>query len=72
MALHKSIAEVLAMSGSEILEWQYHFKHEPMVDHFWTTAQICSVIANVMGSSKGKKFSVNDFLPIMAKRKRKI
>lgn len=55
------------MDGDEFAEWEYHFSEVPFVDPFWIGAQICQVIANVMGS--GKRFKVDDFLPMRRKRK---
>lgn len=55
------------MPYPEIAEWQVYFSQEPMLDHFWIGAQICSVLANVMGSGK-KSYTLENFLPALRGR----
>lgn len=44
-------------------QWETYFAQEPMTDHFWIGAQICQVLANLLGSGK-KTYTLEKFLPI--------
>lgn len=68
LALGKSLAEVEALSGRELDRWKAYHEVEPLPDPHWDAAHLCSVIASVMGA-KGKRYTVDDFLPRIAERK---
>ncbi len=58
------------MDGPELDRWKAYHDVEPLPDPHWIGAQIASTIATVMGG-KGKRYTVDDFLPRVATHKRR-
>jgi hypothetical protein len=50
------------MSSKELSEWVAYDQLDHIPDQYWIGAQICQVMAMVMGTGK-KKYKVEDFIP---------
>jgi hypothetical protein len=61
LALGKSLDEVRGMPAADLIEWQVYDEIEWLPDGYWTSAQVCAVLANVH-RVKGRAFTIADFL----------
>jgi hypothetical protein len=61
-ARRTSIGEIESMSSRELSEWMAYYRIRPSHDPHWIGAQICAVIANVMGGGD-RRYGIEDFYP---------
>lgn len=67
--MHKSYAEILELSVSELAHWQVYYSIYPMDDvrDYYISANLLSLLYNVNRDSKSNALTPDDFLPVFMK-----